>query len=82
MKKIYELFLRPFRFQIFRLILSKPEKENFLFRKITTLFLGFIFLTGLNSNLYADVDLTTSTLAAASINQGTNNDIVYAQYHY
>ncbi|MEP7231797.1 MAG: T9SS type A sorting domain-containing protein [Ginsengibacter sp.] len=46
-------------------------------QKLVVLFFGYFFLTSFNNQVYADVDLTTSTLAAANLNQGTNNNIVY-----
>ncbi|HEY5408921.1 MAG TPA: hypothetical protein VIJ92_17655, partial [Ginsengibacter sp.] len=77
MKKLYILLLSAFQFQNWILVFNMLQKRNFYFHKLIGMFLGFVFITGLNNKLFASVDLTTSTVAAGNIAQGTSNNIIY-----
>ncbi len=77
MKKFYPTPLGDFHLHndFFFLHIFKLRKQSL--QKLFVLFFGCFFFTSFTSKVYADVDLTTSTVAAANLNQGTNSNIVY-----
>ena len=77
MKKIYPLAPGVTKSQNLIKFLEIFRKRNFMFQKTAMLFLSCILLAGMSNKLYADVDVTTSAVAAGSINQGTNNNVIY-----
>ena len=77
MEKIFTLAadcLYTLHSNIFKSIFSKGSVFS---KKLIVIFLSFGVLITLCNKSYADVTLSTSTLAASNINQGTNNNIVY-----
>ncbi len=48
----------------------------FRFQKLGILFLGLIFIS-ISNRSYGDVTLTTFTVAAGNVSQGSNNNVVY-----
>ncbi len=76
MKKLYFPAITGFLFQQCNFFSNIFNRRSIHFKKFIILFLGFV-LVSLNNKSYADVTLTTTTLAAGNINQGSNNSIVY-----
>ncbi|MEO6731079.1 MAG: hypothetical protein ABIN01_07665, partial [Ferruginibacter sp.] len=77
MKQFNSLITSFFSLEQSKKVQSVFNKRNIPFQKLTAFLLCFTLITSLNNKLYADVTLTTPAVAAANINQGTNNNIVY-----
>ncbi|MEO8412251.1 MAG: hypothetical protein ABI472_01275, partial [Ginsengibacter sp.] len=78
MNKIYSLLLSVFCFQQCNFSLDIFNRLNVYTKKFIIFFLSLTLLISLHIKTYADVTLSTSTLSASNINQGSNNNIVYA----
>ncbi len=56
---------------------SNSSRQNIFLKKIYGSLICLLLLTGLQNNLYADVTITSSPVAAGNINQGTSNNVIY-----
>ena len=75
MKKIYPV-LNSLQSKTFLPPVLFIKRHFFRFQKLSILFLGLVFLS-ISNRSYGDVTLTTSPVAAGTISQGSNNNVLY-----
>ncbi|MEP6556398.1 MAG: hypothetical protein ABJB11_22785, partial [Ferruginibacter sp.] len=77
MTKIYAVAPVAFGFGQLRSLKNTCIQKIIMGKRLVSFLLTFLLLTSTGNQLFADVTVTSSPLAAANINQGTNSNVIY-----